>query len=1345
MAGRFDIVTTGLQDVYLTGDPQMSYFLTRFKRHTQFAFDVNECQFDGLIDYGGTLHCKIPQFRADFIKNLTIKLARSPLAPVGTSWSPSFMSHLIEFAELYIGGKLIEKITGEYIYLYQQLRNNDFDTRQTLYFLTGHGDLLDTYVGEYVYFLDLPFYFYRNPRLSIPLCALSKQNVEVKIKLRKFNEVILDPSSYGGKINRISLNVENVYVTPEEKSFFMSNEINQMITQLQLSRFKIKPNELKKDVLLHFQNPVREMYFVSQSNVSVNSNFSNQYNKIKSVELKINNETLFHKKGKEVGYDHVLEKYMNSPIASDFGGPIEIEQRKFGPNVFGLHSFALNPMKPEPSGHINMSRIAHKVLSIEIEPLTGINENTLTTQVVTENSTVPFTLTNVTKVPFTETITTDTTTTTITPVTVTKNLITKKERVDTTVTTVTTITENIGLSFNPSVPQTVADVVSSTAVINTLDDPISTVIVSTVDGTPAVTTSVAVSPTVTVFQDPVSVPTSTTLGQKTINSTTIDSTTSKTFPLRTGTVPTNNSTQIELTVTQISTPNTTTPVRVEGDIDDLLQSAVDSTPVVISTGTNAIGTTNTDDTQNVSQGPSLSQPGSGVITFQISNPTDSLGDSTSSTVGVNTGGFLSGTIYIDIEPTVFDIYDVSDYSFDLETTLPKYGNICHISKDGSRIISTNGGLSDVPMHIYRYMTEVEVSQGTPIYSRGGQVTGYNNDGVILTNLFGMEYIETYTNSKTDNNTRFLDHTFNQNVTNSDGSVSVSSYYRLEGTYANYINMSGYTTGTHVGYKRGSGTSPNYVSILPGYSGGIERREDWNFAVGPGSSAAPDSNASFPSTYASASDFYIGWYWSVFIDGIDARTVSTIGLKWFRPLDNKLWEYTGQGNWSEISFPKYNTTTRIHTDSFNLTSAGPNETHINVMRYTESWDAATVGNGTWSTIEQLYQPANTPSMNYGHSMSMGNTGNRLAVSGVVIPSVQSTSANFVVIYDYSNGSWSSNQIQLSTQSGNYGIQVALTGDGNTLCVSMHGNDSGTIDCDGRLFLYTYSNSTWSLSSELDLPTPAPSSPSTSMFGRSIAISDDADTIIVGAPNWSGGRAFLYRITADTIHQIIKNTSSVTNFGHRVDISADGKRVLIGSRTGGVELWSTETTTPSFVSYHNDNGTNQITDVSVNEDGSKFVYSSPESERLYVNDARVTDTEISVTSGIIYNENYTYAPPVNNVQQTITNRQQRIFKVPIQETETPTTTTVATTTPFDSVQEIEDLTSRTEVNVTTRNAITTGTNDTTTTTDGTRDQTEIETTQSLVTVPLVPEQEHDTRVYAVNYNVLTFRDGLAGLRF
>ena len=920
MAGRLDIVITGLQDTHLTGNPQLSHFLTRFKRHTQFAFEVNECQFDGLVEYGETLNCKIPQFRADFIKNMTIKLARSPLAPVGTSWSPSFMSHLIEFAELYIGGRLIEKITGEYIYLYQQLRNNDFDTRQTLYFLTGHGDLLDTYDGEYVYFLDLPFYFYRNPGLSIPLCALSKQNVEVKIKLRKFNEVILDPSSYGGKINRISLNVENVYVTPEEKSFFMSNEINQMITQLQLSRFKMKPNELKKDVLLNFQNPVREMYFVSQSNVSVNSNFSNQYNKIKSVELKINNETLFHKKGKEVGYDHTLEKYINAPIASDFGGPIEIEQRKFGPNVFGNHSFALNPMKPEPSGHINMSRIAHKVLSIEIEPLTGINENTLTTQVDNEFSSIPFTLTTDTQTPFTETITTDTTTITITPVTITNNLITKKERVSTTATTVTTVTSQIGLSLNPTQPTQPNDIVTTTVVINTLNDPVSTVFVSTVDGTPAVTVS-AVSSTVTVFQDPVSAPTYQTLGQKNIDSTTSASS-FETF-IRTGTVnlkAPSTSTQIDFVDGPTDTPITTTPVRVVGDIDDLLQGSVDSTPVVNSTGTNDNGTTNVDDTQNVSQGTSLFTPGSSAI-FSLANPFVSTsaqsGTGVTTALGTRTSNPGAGFTYSKV-PNNF----ANTIKFDTETEMAEYGSICQLTKDSSRIITTkSNNLTSAAAYIYRHVLKIN---------------GVTNE------TFLNEY---FTSNRNAGNTGLLhrNESSKQTVTNVDGSVMVSSNYdAINYSFAEVIDVSTLTrtspfisvTGTDYfgSYSKSPWNGVNDAgagAFARGLGGWLDNPVPFDTSTNPATSIG--HNASIwpdpPSSYASRDQFYgirttgpnstsgNGSYnWTYYIEDTNAPTNSGgstnityftetrwVGVKFFTGHDDKLWKYNGSGSWTQLSY------------------------------------------------------------------------------------------------------------------------------------------------------------------------------------------------------------------------------------------------------------------------------------------------------------------------------------------------------------------------------------------------------------------------------------------------------------
>lgn len=1341
MAGRLNLSVAGIEDAHLTGQPGMSYFLTRFKRHASFAFEINENQFNGVNDYGNLITCKIPNFHGDLIKNLTFKLARKPLAPNGTSWSPSFMTRLVEFAELYIGGQLIEKITGEYIYLYQQLRNNDYDTRQTLYFLTGHGDLLDYYEDEYIYFLDLPFHFYRNSKLSIPICALSKQNVEVRIKLRNFNEVILDPNSYGGEISRLSLNVEYVYLNPEERAYLMSTEINHPITQVQLAQFKMKTGELKKDVLLNFEHPIKEMYFVSQSNVSSESNFTNQYNKIKRLELKVNNETLFSKEGKEVGYDHTLERYINSPIASEFGGPIEIDERKFGPSVFGVHSFALHPTESGSSGYINMSRIIHKLLSLEIEPLSNINTNTLTTQLVTEESSTPYTLTTENQVPFTDTETITTETIITTPVTVTKNVTTKKERADTTTITTPITRQIIGLASNDVIGTVTTSPVTS--VIRARNEPVITTIVSEIDGSPTSTSS-SQNTTITKRDSGVSTPTFA-FGQINVNSTSSVSF-SNTF-IRTGTVPfTPASTESVFTDVPNAPSTTTTPTRVLGDPNELLPSSV-TLPESENTLSTTNGTlTNVDDTENVSQSSGLTTSGSDKI-FTIGNPTDT-GDTTSS-IGVtivDNGGLFGGGIWVrQYAPVLIDIYDVSDYSFDLETQLPKYGNISHMSKDGSRVITING--TDVPIHIYRYVEEVTYSTyikegtSTPLGVNYTETTTFDTD----TDLFGKEYIKTYDASKPDNNTRYLDNSFNQNTTNLDGSICTASYYRLNGTYAEYKNMSQFANGFNFGYVFDGSSFPPTLSILPKYSNGTEEKET---VSGPFF-----NNVSYPSqSYSSEGDFYTGWYWSVYIDNFDPdAATSLIGVKWYSTYDNKLWQYQGADAWIELSIPdNYDETTQLYTSTpFNL-SSGPNETHINVMRYTESFEADSLGNGDWSTIEQLYQPPNTPNMHFGHSVSMDSLGNRLAVSGVVFPEIQTTNANIVAIYDYTNSSWTSTTIQLPTQSGKYGVQVALTGDGNTLCVSMHGNDTGTINCDGRLFLYTYANNVWSLSEELDLPAPDPPTPSGSMFGRSIAISDDAEKIIVGAPNWDGGRAFLYCLTDGQIHEIEPNGTTTINFGHRVDISSDGEKIIIGSRSGPVEIWAHEdcTTEPTFESFENLNGNNKVTDVSINQDGSKFVYSSQDSERIYVHDDRVASTEISSSSGRMTNNRSVDDVTVssNQVTTTTTNTQELApYKVPIEEVSFDEIETVEIITPFDSVQEVQEQKERIENVVTTRDIITTGVENSTTTEVGIRNTTDITATKSLTTTPIIVDQEHDTRVYAVNHNILSVRDGLAGLRF
>ena len=365
MSGRLRLAATGVQDQWLTGDPQFSYVLMNFKRHTKFAIDYVESQFDGHIDFGNVLECRIPNDKGDLVKNFTLKVTLNDPTPDtpglnNTFWSPSIMSHLIEYAELLIGGQTIERITGEYIYMHQQLHNTDDDTQQTLYFLNGHGGVPLTYQGEYTYFMDLPFYFYRNPSLAIPTCALTKQLVEIRIKTRPLAQLISGgtPAGITASIRKFSVDTEFVFLTRDERHFLMSRPIDYIITQLQMSQFVMKAGETKKSVMLNFSHPVKELFFVSQSESSVSNNYPVEFNTIQNVELRFNNEVVFNRNNVFLVHEQALKHYVNSPAQE-----------------FAMYSFSLRPNVHYPTGQVNMSRISHKLLTIEIDPLTSTDDN----------------------------------------------------------------------------------------------------------------------------------------------------------------------------------------------------------------------------------------------------------------------------------------------------------------------------------------------------------------------------------------------------------------------------------------------------------------------------------------------------------------------------------------------------------------------------------------------------------------------------------------------------------------------------------------------------------------------------------------------------------------------------------------------------------------------------------------------------------------------------------------------------------------------------------------------------------------------------------------------------------
>jgi hypothetical protein len=1212
MAGRLNLAITGVQDTLLTGNPSMSYFLSRFKIPTRFAFENKENQFTGKIDYGEILTCKVPTERGDFIKNFTIKLSREPLLPQGSSWSPSSMYHLIEYAELIIGGTIVEKITGEYIYLYQQLRNTEDDTRQGLYFLNGHGDLL-TLGFNYVYFLDLPFYFYRNPSLSIPICALTKHSVEVRVKLRNFNELILDNTSYGGKISGISLDTEYVYVSPEERAYFMSNEINQIITQVQLSTFEMDNTTLKKDVLLKFSHPVKEMYFVSQSNVSVESNYPNQYNTIKSIEFKINNETLFKKSGKEVSYDQVLEKYINSPISSEFGGLIETNDRRFGPNIFGIHSFSLNPMSRYPTGQLNMSRISHKMLSLEIKPLENVTTTTVQTVVENETSEIPYTLTSLQETPFKDTVINRQVSTITTPVTNIRSVSTPQEDVFTTTTVTTTTKRTIGLESNIKVTVTNSQ---SPLTTRSTNEPVTSQLISSTLGTSSVVQGqVSKVSNVRVFSDPV------------ISNNYV-------FEAKTNII-TNTDTSIQ------TFTNTSSPLLVNKQVttfEDTITTRTETQPTI-----------------------TLGIPGGAPL-----QTSDQLSDTITGSGSVNYNNF--GGVSTGNPSSSTNTNNANQ-----DTSLDDLVRIA--TGDNGSAINFFPPITAAGTGILLQKYATGIANGFDITSRPlGFFNSFGQIGKISRNSSRIMSPRGISNGR-------------------DEGQMINSW--------RYVT----STGPYNYPSSGSSTSPIYIQEMYRY----EREMDFSNLI----------NAS---------------------DGLETGKERIEIDTNFDGSIIVMSQYVPSMVWSpSIIEPGYNGRSRFY-----------------IHRYYENWDDDRIGMGVWGDENNMQVPilVNQPSSmtavcHLGFSLSMNKSGLRFATSGISHPYLPSDSKNKVVIYDIQGNTYSPTIINLPDQGVNdeYGIQVKLSDDGNKLCVSMHGSmKSDVFDFIGKLYLYEYKDSTWSMIEELPLP-PNVTLDIDSAFGRNISTDSDFDKIVVGAANYNQGTVFVYQKINEaweTIHEIT-SANGVPNFGELVDMSGNGEKIIVAGSgaTNGIEIWSQIDSSDTW--YHEINGssTHLVTSVSINDNGSKYVYGTT-GGKMYVKDDRVTDTEFDPNTNFVGDEvtpsgayylSFGRGTAFNFPTFTVPIDESTIIETNVVDTITSNTFTEVLTETVDRVEEIVSL----------QTLVTHGISGTTVTEVGTRNQNEITTTQTETQSNQHFSQKHKNRVYAINYNVLSFKDGLSGLRF
>ena len=200
-SGRVQLASTGIQDTYLTGDPQFTYFLKQYKRHTKFALETLDNSVDGYVDFGASLTCFVPR-KGDLIHavHLRIELSNlySPSQPTANiGYTDSIGNAIVDYIDLVIGGQTIQRITGEYMELYSDLFIGS-SQQPALQYLIGRTlsyNGLGKASTSRLLLVPLPFYFLGNDSLNIPLSVIEKQDIQFRIKLKPLSQLIVNVSN----------------------------------------------------------------------------------------------------------------------------------------------------------------------------------------------------------------------------------------------------------------------------------------------------------------------------------------------------------------------------------------------------------------------------------------------------------------------------------------------------------------------------------------------------------------------------------------------------------------------------------------------------------------------------------------------------------------------------------------------------------------------------------------------------------------------------------------------------------------------------------------------------------------------------------------------------------------------------------------------------------------------------------------------------------------------------------------------------------------------------------------------------------------------------------------------
>tara|TARA_B110000208_G_scaffold30132_1_gene39618 strand:+ start:560 stop:2188 length:1629 start_codon:yes stop_codon:yes gene_type:complete len=315
--GLMQLVAYGAQDVYLTGNPQITFWKVSYRRHTNFAMESIEQTFNGQADFGRRVTCTISR-NGDLCYRTYLQVTLpeinqhmkntngSATAGVYARWLDFPGEQLISQVEVEIGGQRIDRQYGDWMHIWNQLTLTG-EQQRGYYKMVGNTTQL-TFITdpsfndvdgpcesnaprqvcaprnalpETTLYVPFQFWYCRNPGLALPLIALQYHEVKINLDIRPIDECLwavgsLDCTSGSGKVTTAynqslvaaSLYVDYVFLDTDERRRMAQNPHEYLIEQLQFTGDESVGSSSNK-IKLNFNHPVKELVWVVQPDENV--------------------------------------------------------------------------------------------------------------------------------------------------------------------------------------------------------------------------------------------------------------------------------------------------------------------------------------------------------------------------------------------------------------------------------------------------------------------------------------------------------------------------------------------------------------------------------------------------------------------------------------------------------------------------------------------------------------------------------------------------------------------------------------------------------------------------------------------------------------------------------------------------------------------------------------------------------------------------------------------------------------------------------------------------------------------------------------------------------------------